>query len=379
MRNPFEYGSVVGERAFCNREEELRDLRRTIDNAGRLFLYAERRMGKTSLIHHVLRQLPEDEYIAAYADLWPTESPGTFIEALAKALAEANGPGVAGQLLETAQDLFSRLRPSITIDEAGAPVLTFGAGGQPLEGSKPQLEEVLAAPERLAKEEGKRVVVVFDEFQQIATYGDERVERTLRSIVQHHGEVAYLFLGSRKHLIQEMFLDSKRPLYRSAEHYPLEAIAEEHWRPFVQKRFEAARKKIPDAQVAAVCDLTGGHPFYVQHLCHVLWERCEEGEVVGAKDVDEATEVLLGRESYAYTALWESLTQNQRRFLRGLASEPPGVPQPYSAAFVNRNGLGSPSSAQRAAEALTERDLIDREGGSFVVLDRFFRLWIRRM
>lgn len=40
MENPFRYGGVVGAEAFCNRDEEQRDLRRCAENAGRLFLYA---------------------------------------------------------------------------------------------------------------------------------------------------------------------------------------------------------------------------------------------------------------------------------------------------------------------------------------------------
>lgn len=375
MRNPFKYGSVVEERTFCNREQERKDLRRAIDNAGRLFLYAERRMGKTSLMRRVLDGLSQEEYITAYVDLWPTETPAEFAAALAKALAEATST-TAGKLLNTAQDLFSHLRPSVTVDESGAPVLTFGAAAPT--GSEPELEEVLAAPRKLAREDGRRILVVFDEFQQIVEYDEGQVERKLRSAIQHHDEVAYLFLGSRKHLIQAMFLDSKRPLYRSAEHYPLGPIEEDDWRPFIQERFEAAGKAMPGEQVASVCELTGGHPFYVQHLCHVLWERCEEGDAVSEEEIEKAIDVLLARESYAYTALWESLTQNQRRFLRGLASEPKDV-QPFSSSFVQRHGLGTPSSAQRAAEALIERDLIDRENGSYVVIDRFFRLWIRRM
>ena len=83
-----------------------------------------------------------------------------------------------------------------------------------------------------------------------------------------------------------------------------------------------------EQRVADVCERAGRHPFYVQHLCHVLWERCEEGSAVVEEDVEKAVEVLLGRESYAYAALWESLTSNQRRFLRGLAGETPGAAEP---------------------------------------------------
>ena len=374
MTNPFSYGGVVGTSSFCNRTDDLRILRRAVDNAGRLFLYAERRMGKTSLVRVLLNDLAEEDYATAYVDLWPTDGAASFTKAMAKATAEASSTTVE-KLLENARTFFSTLRPSVTVDESGAPVLTFGAEAP--SGTDPQLEEVLAAPAKAATVTGKRVVVVFDEFQQIATYETGRVERQLRSEIQHHEEVAYLFLGSRRHLIREMFLDSKRPLYRSAQHYPLSAIDEADWQPFIHERFEAAGKSIPAPVIGDVCQITEGHPFYVQHLCHVLWERCEPGSVVTSADVRDAVQILLDRESYAYTALWEGLTTNQQRVLLGLAKERGDV-QPFSAEFVQRYQLGSASSVQRAVEALMEKDLIDRDNGSFIVLDRFFQRWVVR-
>jgi len=89
--------------------------------------------------------------------------------------------------------------------------------------------------------------------------------------------------------------------------------------------------------------------------------------------------VLLDRETYAYTALWESLTLSQRRLLTGLSSEEGRAIQVFSSEFLRRYGLGSASSAQRAAGALIDRDVIDRDNGSFVVADRFFRIWIQQM
>jgi len=375
MRNPFEYGGIVLNEAFCNRTREREEIRRVIENAGKLFVYAERRIGKTSLVQQVLRELPEDDYVKIYIDLWPTDGPASFVATVAKGITEALASR-ADRLLETAKRLFSRLIPSVTVDEEGKPVIAFGIRDVTV--ASPVLEEVLQAPARLAEEGRRKVVVVLDEFQQILEYGTDEVERRLRSIIQHHQEVAYLFLGSRKHLIQQMFLDRNRPLYRSAAHYPLEAIGEEEWRPFIQERFRWGRRTISDEAVHEVCDLTQGHPFYTQHLCHVLWERCEEGGVVDAPLIAGSVEVLLRRESYAYTALWESLTINQRRFLKGLAAEAAGV-QPFASAFIQRYRLKSPSNAQRAAKALLSRDLIDRDNGSYLVQDRFFRLWIQQM
>jgi hypothetical protein len=40
MRNPFEYGGVVSGGAFCDREKELADLLRAIENAQKLFVFS---------------------------------------------------------------------------------------------------------------------------------------------------------------------------------------------------------------------------------------------------------------------------------------------------------------------------------------------------
>src|SRR5207248_10453554 len=228
----------------------------------------------------------------------------------------------------------------------------------------------------IGSKNGPRVVVVMDEFQQMLEYGSELVERKLRSVIQNHRGVSYIFLGSRKHLIQKMVLDKNRPRYRAGGHYPLGPIAEKEWQPFIRQHFVAAHKRIDERAIHEVCELTQGHPFYTQHLCHALWELCEPKQAVTPEMIRTAAKVLLNRETYAYTTLWESLTLPQKRFLKGLAVEQAGV-KVFAGEFVTRYGLGSASNAQRAVEALLAKDVIDRDNGSFVISDRFFRLWIQ--
>ena len=373
VRNPFQYSGIVGGESFCNREQEKRDLLRAMENREKLFVYSERRLGKTSLVKTVLQHLPRS-YAAAYVDLWPTDGESTFVTALAKAIAESMTRS-GTRLLKLAKDLFSTLSPSLTVDESGLPSLTLGVRDKDVQ---PALEEVLATPGRIHAQGKRRPVVVFDEFQRIAEYDNDLVERRLRSVVQHQSEVAYLFLGSRRHTIQAMFLDSDRPLYRSAGHYPLGPISASHWQPFIRRKFRAGEKRISGERIEEICSLTQGHPFYTQHLCHLLWEHCEPDTAVTSEQISAAVQLLLDREGFAYTTLWESLTNNQRRFLKGLSLEPKRI-EPFAGAFVRRYGLRSASNAQRAAEALLKRDLLDRDNGSFIFLDRFFRLWVRRL
>lgn len=373
MKNPFEYGGVVSGSAFCNRDQETADLVRAMENAEKLFVLSERRFGKTSLVQKALSKLPKRGHIRAYVDLWPTDSEATFATALARAITEATSLSVE-KVLATAKQFFSSLSPSVTVDDEGKPVLKFGLARHAKIG--PALDEVLETPARLAAKGGPRVVVVFDEFQQILEYGNDHVERRLRSAIQKHRRVSYLFLGSRKHLIEKMVMDRNRPLYRAGGHYPLGPIAEKHWQPFIRKRFADARKGIGKVEIREVCELTQGHPFYTQHLCHALWELCEPRAAVTDEMLRAAVTLLLDRESYAYTTLWESLTLSQKRFLKGLAAEPAGV-RVFGGAFVNHHGLKSPSNAQRAVQGLLSKDIIDRENGSFLITDRFFRLWIQ--
>jgi AAA+ ATPase superfamily predicted ATPase len=373
VRNPFQYGGIVGGESFCNRETERTDLRRAVENGEKLFVYSERRLGKTSLVRTVLDELPRT-YVAAYVDLWATEDEPTFVTALARALATSMSS--SGQrLLTVAKELFSSLRPTLQLDDTGQPTVTFGVDRD--RDLQPVLEEVLTAPARIL-ERDRRPVIVFDEFQRIAEYDSDMVERRLRSVIQHQTDVAYLFLGSRRHTIRSMFLDSDRPLYRSAGHYPLGPIAASHWVPFVRGKFRAGDRSIREELILEVHRRTQGHPFYTQHLCHVLWERCEPGSEVTPDLVEDAVELLLQRESFAYSTLWESLTNNQRRFLAGLAAEGEGV-KPFAGSFVRRYRLSSASNAQRAADTLLKRDVIDRDNGSFLFLDRFFRLWVERL
>ncbi|HLE56449.1 MAG TPA: ATP-binding protein [Rhodothermia bacterium] len=369
--NPFRYGGVVGPEDFCNRAQEIRDLKKSIANSDRLFLYSERRMGKTSLIRRVLSGLSKRSYLAVYVDLWPTDDASSFAQALAKALSEA-GATRAEKAFETAKSLFAHLKPALTLDQAGNPSLQFGAETYTI--PEPDLADVLQAPQRLAeRRRNRKVAVVFDEFQRILEYPDDQVERMLRAAIQEHRQVAYLFLGSRKHLIQTMFLDANRPLYRSATHYPLKAIAAEDWMGFISERFASTERRIRPEIVKSLIGLSEGHPFYTQHLAHALWELTPPGEESTAGRLDQALTVLLERESYAYSTLWDTLTSNQQRLLRGLAeigSEPP----PFSGEFAQRFGLSTPANAQSASRGLLAKDIVDRENGSLVIVDRFFRL-----
>ena len=324
----------------------------------------------------VLDSLPRKRFMGVYVDLWPTDSEASFAAATARAISQSVASTTA-RMIETAKRVVHAARSQRTRWTTKANRASASARRRP---AKPIWNWRRCCRHRRpsADREKRHVAVVFDEVQRILDYESDLVERKLRSVIQHQADVCYLFLGSRKHLIQQMFLDKSRPLYRSAAHYPLGPIARRaldrfHSQPILRSQ-QAHRRRRDPFHLPAHSGTSVLHPTSLPRPVGKDGSRDEGHRRVDS--VRAAVAILLARESFAYTTLWESLTAHQRRFLTGLALEPPGV-KPFSSSFTRRYGLRSASNAQRASQSLVERDVIDPENGSFVIVDRFLRLWIR--
>ena len=374
MSNPFTYGGIVTGKQFCNRTREIKELVRAVNNGEKLFIYGERRIGKTSLLRKVAAQLEDDKTIAILINVWKCVDTMDFVNICATEIAKAEG---SAGVLKRIRRLFDGISPAVTIGDDGKPSLSFQRSAGRL--SSDQLENVLKATWKIAdSNKDKRLLVVFDEFQQVRLLNDERIERLLRSVVQERSDIAWFFCGSREHLIKQMFLDSNSPLYRSAGHYPIETIANEHWKEFIHNKFKSTGRDIPNAVILKLLDITSGHPFYTQLLCSSLWDLCEPDIEISIDILDRALLVLLDRENSAYHARWDSLPEQSKRMLRAIAFENP-LEAPYSGDILAQYGFTSPSSAGRAIEYLTSHDLIMKtSSGGYSIIDRFLGIWCRR-
>ena len=374
MPNPFSYGGIVTGKQFCNRTKEMDDLIRAGLNGEKLFIHGERRIGKTSLLRKVIEKFSGEKVISVLINVWKCVDSADFVNVSASGFAEAEG---STGILKRVRKLFGGLSPAVTISDDGRPSLTFERSAGKL--SSDQLENVLKASWKIADSNSdKRLVIIFDEFQQVRLLGDDRIERLLRSVVQERSDIAWFFCGSRAHLIKQMFLDSGSPLYRSAGHYPIEAIKDEHWIPFVSGNFRSTGSNISNTVIKKLLDITSGHPFYTQLLCSSLWDICEPESVISDDMLEQALNILLERENSTYHTLWDSLPEQSKRMLRAIAFENP-LKSPYSGEVLGKFGFTSPSSAGRAIEYLIYHDLISKSrGGEYIIIDRFLGLWCRK-
>ncbi|MCU0289058.1 MAG: ATP-binding protein [Acidobacteria bacterium] len=375
--NPFVYGEKVSGENFCNRSREISELTSEINSGQNLMIYSPRRYGKTSLIGEVLKKVGEKGLITLYIDLYPAISGEDFVRISLKSISRLLTSS-SRDILKKMKSFFKRISPSlfVTVSEDGTP--SIGINFSKTE-TPPAIEDLFEGFHSFLKDKNKRGVVVFDEFQQVGELEDARIERTLRSVIQNHRVISYVFMGSKKHLIYDMFNNPGRPFFKSSAHFPLEKIAPAVFSDFIRDKFKKTAMEIDADTAMYIVNITRSHPHYTQLLAHTIWEsRCggNAGEINTA-DVDHAVVRILDREETAFTNLWDNLTLQQKRLLLSLSLKK-DTDKLFSADHIRRFNLSSIGTVQRGIKSLLNKGIIDKEGDNIEIDDVFFKLWLSK-
>jgi hypothetical protein len=372
MKNPFIYGEEVSGKAFCDRRDEIKELLRDIENGQNVIIFSPRRYGKTSLIKEVLRKAKAKGILTFYVDLYPAITKEKFIEVYAKGISRSL-TGTKENILRKIRNLLPRLVPKIVIKGEGLPDFEFDFDRRNVE---PLLDDLLNVVKNRVDMEKKSAVLVFDEFQEITNYRDDEIERKMRSSFQSHHNVSYIFMGSKRHLMNNLFNNPNRPFYKSGKHFPLQKIDRREFIKFIKEKFDMGKYQIENESLESILDITKCHPYYTQMLSHILWEQEEDIKKISKHTVETAINKLLNRESGGYLSTWETLTQKQKQLLEALAKS--NSKKIFSGNFISKYNLVSTSSVQKAIKVLVNKELVERENGTYEFTDVFFRLWIEK-
>ncbi|MFH1993979.1 MAG: ATP-binding protein [Pseudomonadota bacterium] len=372
MKNPFVYGETVSGDNFCDRAREMKELIADIKNGQNVIIFSPRRYGKTSLIKQALRKVKTHGILTFYIDLYPAINKRKFIEIYAGAISSGI-PGGARQVVKKIKEYLPRIIPKVVLDDQAFHLeFEFDRVGS----ISPNIDDLLCAVNKEAERQNKSAVVVFDEFQEITNFDDDEIERKMRSVFQNHRNVSYIFMGSKTHLMRDMFNNPNRPFYKSGKHFPLDKIDQEELSLFAKKKFSDQDIVIGYNELNSILNNTECHPYYFQMLCHVLWELCMDSRMITEADIGKALDILISRESSTYIAMWEELTIKQKNLMVALAKEE--SPEVFSKKFLDTYGLGPSSSIQKALKKLLKKELIQQKNGSYIIYDLFFKKWIRR-
>lgn len=138
-----------------------------------------------------------------------------LVFALSKEILEGLKPA-GKKALQEFWECMKSLQASISFDVNGMPSLNLGLGD--IQAPANTLDEIF----RYLEQADKPCIVAIDEFQQITGYAEGNVEATLRTYVQHCNNARFIFAGSQRHIMGNMFLTASRPFYQSVSMMHLE-------------------------------------------------------------------------------------------------------------------------------------------------------------
>ena len=372
--NPFRFGALALDASFTDREAEIGELRADLRNGQDVVLFAPRRYGKSSLIWRVAQQLVTEDVLVAQVDLMRTPTKEKLAEKLAASIHEE----IASRLFRARERLrvFAGLRiaPVVSIDpDDGSVSFSFDARAsrQDIDAT---LEGLLALPGRLAIERDRRVALVLDEFQEVAEI-DPGLPKLMRSVFQEQPEVAHVYLGSKRHMMERIFNDENEPFWRSAKKIDLGVIPPALFARYATARFSDTGKPLDGDACERILELTGGHPYATQEAFYFLWEATPVGETADDARLERALAALLRSEHAHFSLLWSRAAAAQRMVLQALAAEQPG--RPLSSAYQQRHALPSSGTVQTAVGALMDAELVARLGrGEYRIAEPFLAEWI---
>lgn len=369
MQNPFSYSGIAKGAAFCNRQTEQKELLKYVKASQNVLLYSHRRYGKSSLVfrlfERIKRQRPKIDTLCV--ELYGTTSEKDFVTAILSSLNQIESR--LEKLVKMVARAIQSVRLELSLDQdTGIPRVSasFGSGYQ-----QELLTDVMGLLGRLS--EKRKMVVVFDEFQEIANYKQKGFEKRLRAIIQTHANISYFFCGSQRHIITEIFSNKNRAFYKLAQSYPLGKIKTEEYVPWAKGLFKKAGKKITSEIIEKVIVRCENHPMYIQQLLFYLWEI--ERMAISDDTIDEAERTILQRSHNEFLYLWDSLTINQKKTLKLILLT--GGKDMFYAKSLQAADLNAGSQVTQALKKLMRYDVVIKND-VYKIEDLMFKKWIRR-
>ncbi len=370
--NPFLTSGYISPDYLCDREEELIKLNRYLKNRNNVSLISPRRLGKTGLILRLFDELErEGKYYTLYVDIFSTRNLKEFIRTLSETVLQKFPEKTSiGKMF---WNFLKGLRPLIKFDNlTGQPQIEIT---YQLESEKVMtLKNILQFLENL----DKPIIIAIDEFQQIREYPEENMEAILRTEIQHLQNISFLFSGSKRSIMTDIFFNAKSPFYNSSSFMSLEKIEQEKYAEFIKHNFEKEGFIIDKPEVDYILQLTQGYTYYTQSLCNKLFY--QEEEKIDNMLIESTLKDIIEENAAYYLQIRSLLTTTQWNYLIAIAKEEK-VEQPTAGEFLLKYKIGGAGNSRRLLLSLIEKELIlethHKEEKFYQIYDLFFHHFLR--
>ena len=369
--NPFFIGRYVGAQYFCDREKDTDTLIKHIVNGRNVALISPRRLGKSGLIHHTFAQKSiQENYVTIYVDIYSTSN----LCEMAKALSESIVKAIRSQQKwhDRLFDFIKSLRIGFKTDGVSGDS-TFNIGIGDLQYPEKTISELFELLEQL----DKPCILAIDEFQQIREYPEKTSEAFIRTLVQQCSRTSFIFCGSKRHMMTDIFYSPAKPFFQSVISHTLQPIPMETYIDFAGRMFAQKGKMIDKFTIRVVYSMFNGCTWYMQMIMNELFALMDKDTVCTPEYIDIAWENIVLAQEDRFISIMHSLAPKQKQILEAIAKEKT-VEGITSSEFIKRHNLVSASSVQAALKPLLKNDIVINEDGKYRIYDYFFADYLAR-
>lgn len=373
INNPFVVGKYLSDSYFCDRSEETEFLRKQILNGRDVALISPRRIGKSGLIQHFFHQKDiRDDFYLFFVDIYATSSLSEFVYTLGKEIFEQLKPQTT-VWKEKFFQIITSFRVGCKQDPfTGTPSLDIGLGD--IQTPQTTLDEIFA----YINEADKPCIIAIDEFQQIGEYAEKNVEALLRTKIQKCNRAQFIFSGSKRHVMSNMFNSPSKPFYQSAISMGLDPLPMDVYAEFAVRLFNERKKHVEREVVEAIWKRFDGYTWFVQMMMNELFALTPLGETCQMTMIPVAQKNVIMSQESSYKDLLSNLPPKQKMVLQAIAKE--GIAQNItSGKFIKKYNLSSASTVQSAVKLLLKNDLLTKTDTGYRIYDFFLSDWLARV
>lgn len=368
--NPFVVTGRIPPEYFCDRVAESEVLGQSLLNQMNVVITSPRRMGKTSLVDYVFQKEEiQNDYFTIGVDILHTTCFKEFIYTLGTTVYEK-----VATRSERMRRLFVTTLRSLSASFGYDPIQntpTFDIKLGDIITPDYTIREIF----QFLEQAERRCLVVIDEFQQITKYPEKNVEAILRSHIQKMSNANFVFAGSQRTILEEMFLSSRRPFFQSAKLLQLDAITLPTYQDFAIKHFREDQKDISPEAIAHVYGAFRGVTLYLQRIMKDAYALTPQGATCDEELVEKLINDFVAENDYRIRELLAYISEPQKEVLYAIHQEKEAR-SIVSAAFTKKHRLKSPSATQSAAQRLLEDDILTRNEKTYTISDPLLTIWL---
>ena len=370
--NPFLTASYESKEYFCDREYELKNLKSNMINGINTTLISIRRLGKTALIQRLFDDFDTEKYACIFIDIYACAKLKDFTEALALSIFNKfpQKRGIGRRFF----DFLKNLRPVISYDALnGQPEIHFEFV-QPKE-----YEHTLRSLFQFLDNQQIQIILAIDEFQQITHFPEKNTAALLRTIIQTLKNTKFIFSGSKKHLMLEMFNNANSPFFSSTQIMGLAEIPVDKYKKFIGEKFAERHYIIDDESIDFILSWTLLHTYYTQVICNAVFAAGKKK--VGIETVKRVCDEQLILQQVNFMQYRSLLSPIQWQMALAIAKEGLAT-EPQSQNFLLKHKIGAASSARKALNALLDKEMIfsieTTKKTAYRIYNVFLMRWLER-